>query len=100
MRQELVCELDTAIGIAEAELECAMDMKGLGARTKEIYLYNIRKLLEFSHKEPKAITLADAKRYLLYLHSREEENLSDAIRSIRFLFTDFLGKQSFSSFCC
>ena len=49
-----------------------MQLRGLSARTQEVYLYAVRDLARYFRRSPDQLKDEDLRRYFLYLRTREK----------------------------
>ncbi|MCK5282484.1 MAG: tyrosine-type recombinase/integrase [Nanoarchaeota archaeon] len=99
MEQELVpLQKDDEINKVEKKLDYEIDLRGFSKQSKESYIYQIKKFLEFVKKHPRLITLTDARKYVLYLKKDKKKpaTINLAINSIKFLYKDIWKRKSFS----
>jgi integrase/recombinase XerD len=82
----------------EKKIETECELRGLSKKKAEDYTYHTRNFLDFSGKDPRAITLTDARRYVLHLKAKKcsATTINNKIAAIRFLYADLWKRRSFS----
>lgn len=85
---------DVAYIIHKTEVE--LKLKGFSFKTRKSYLGHIRRFLIYANKNVEEISVLNAREYLLYLLDSQQcssSYASQAVSSIKFLFSTVLGRQ-------
>jgi integrase/recombinase XerC/integrase/recombinase XerD len=72
-------------------------LQGFSRNTIDSYLWTVGKFMDFVKKQPKFVTSADIRRYLLHLLDRhkKERTVNLAVSALKSYFSGFMGKKLF-----
>jgi site-specific recombinase XerD len=80
-----------------AGLEDQIDLMGYDKKTRDKYVFDLRRFFEFAHKNPKIITISDVKLYFEYLKfkGKSPAAINRTLSAIELLYLEIWEKHSF-----